>query len=88
MAFKYRLPKILILQFLHDFIKFKPLRLKDRVHQSSFINWGLAKVLLVSLRGAPYEPLSNASLKDLTIKTLFLVSLASVKSGGITERFM
>ena len=38
--------------------------------------WDLALVL-ESLLGAPYEPLSQASLKFLTFKTVFLITLAS-----------
>jgi len=43
--------------------------------------WNLAKVLN-SLIKEPYEPLSNASLKHLTWKTTFLLSLASGKRCG------
>lgn len=39
-------------------------------------HWNLAFVLN-SLTKAPYEPLSSASLKFLTLKTVFLVTLAS-----------
>ena len=38
--------------------------------------WDLFLVL-ASLRNAPYEPLSAAALKDLTLKTVFLITLAS-----------
>ena len=40
--------------------------------------WDLALVLKSLTRG-PYEPLSAASDKDLTLKTVFLLSLASAK---------
>ena len=40
--------------------------------------WDLTLVL-ESLRKAPYEPLSTASDKDLTLKTVFLLALASSK---------
>ena len=38
--------------------------------------WDLLKVLTY-LRSPNFEPLSNASLRDLTHKTLFLVALAT-----------
>ena len=40
--------------------------------------WDLSLVLN-SLRRAPYEPLEAASFKDVTLKTVFLVALASAK---------
>ena len=39
-------------------------------------SWDLFLVL-ASLREAPYEPLASSSLKDLTYKTAFLITLAS-----------
>ena len=44
-------------------------------------SWDLLKVLEY-LRSPVFEPLSNASLRDLTRKTLFLVALATVKRVG------
>ena len=41
-------------------------------------HWDVAFVL-ESLRGPPYEPLKSSSLKNLTLKTLFLLALASSK---------
>ncbi|XP_076048954.1 uncharacterized protein LOC143029809 [Oratosquilla oratoria] len=43
--------------------------------------WDVALVLN-SLRGPPYEPLRDAHLKDLTLKTVFLLALASSKRVG------
>ena len=43
--------------------------------------WDLLKVLDY-LRSSVFEPLSNASLRDLTRKTLFLVALATAKRVG------
>ena len=40
--------------------------------------WDL-NIVLQSLLRAPYEPISNCSLKNLTLKTVFLLSLASAK---------
>ena len=43
--------------------------------------WDLLRVLS-SLRLAPYEPLSSASLRSLTMKTLFLLALATARRVG------
>ena len=43
--------------------------------------WDVALVLN-SLRGLPYEPLQESHLKDLTLKTVFLLALASSKRVG------
>ena len=43
--------------------------------------WDLVKVL-VALRSPPFEPLGEATFKDLTKKTLFLLALASAKRVG------
>ena len=44
-------------------------------------NWDLSLVLK-SLTRAPYEPLSAASDRDLTLKTVFLLAFASAKRVG------
>ena len=44
-------------------------------------SWDLIKVLTF-LRSSVFEPLANASLRDLTRKTLFLVALATAKRAG------
>ena len=38
--------------------------------------------VLSSLRREPFEPLESATMRDLTIKTLFLVALATAKRVG------
>ena len=43
--------------------------------------WDLSHVLSF-LRGPPFEPLSSCSLRDLTRKVLFLVSLATARRVG------
>lgn len=43
--------------------------------------WDVSLVLS-SLRGSPYEPLAKASDRDLTLKTVFLLALASAKRVG------
>ena len=44
----------------------------------SIPKWDLSLVLM-SLMKSPYEPLHKASLKDVTMKTAFLIALASAK---------
>ena len=44
-------------------------------------SWDLLKVLNF-LRSSPFEPLSNASLRDIICKTLFLIALATAKRVG------
>ena len=39
-------------------------------------SWDLPKVLEF-LRGRPFEPMQSASLRDLTLKTIFLIAIAS-----------
>ncbi|XP_072050046.1 uncharacterized protein [Amphiura filiformis] len=38
--------------------------------------WNLSKVLEL-LKGAPYEPMKSATLREITLKTVFLVALAT-----------
>ena len=54
----------------------KAFKLEDQKKKFRPPAWDL-NVVLKHLRGAPYEPLSSASLEDLTRKTLFLVALAT-----------
>ena len=60
---------------LHSFQVEAPIR---EVHPPS---WDLPTVLNY-LRSPSFEPLSSASLRDLTCKTLFLPSLATAKRVG------
>ncbi len=56
----------------------KSFQLRKPVTRSLTPKWNLSWVLL-SLNKAPYEPLSEASMLDLTVKTVFLLSLASAR---------
>ena len=49
--------------------------------------WDLA-IVLTYLRSSAFEPLDSASLRQLTIKTLFLVSLATAKRVGELQLFL
>ena len=50
-------------------------------HEVKPPQWDVARVL-DSLRHAPYEPLNEASDRNLTLKTVFLLALASAKRVG------
>ena len=54
----------------------KAFKLQDQKVKFRPPAWDL-NVVLKHLRGSPYEPLSGASLENLTRKTLFLVALAT-----------
>ncbi|MES9882230.1 MAG: hypothetical protein ABW185_15260 [Sedimenticola sp.] len=56
----------------------KSFQLRKPVTRSLTPRWNLTWVLL-SLGKAPYEPLGEASMLDLTVKTAFLLSLASAR---------
>ncbi len=49
-------------------------------------SWDLPSVLL-ALRGAPFEPLQSVELKFLSLKTVLLTALATVKRVGDLQAF-
>jgi len=57
---------------------FRAFGIERPVTRRLFLLWDLPKVLR-SLITLPYEPMSDSSLRDLTKKTMFLLSLASWK---------
>ena len=78
-VFRTKLPKISTSNILKELIRsFTLERKKDVVSTPS---WDLNKVLS-ALMEPPFEPLNEASLRNVTKKTLFLLSLASVKRIG------
>ena len=78
-VFKSILPEISSSPVLHDLLRSFQVEAPVReVHPPS---WDLPSVLNF-LRSSPFEPLSSASLRDLTRKTLFLISLATAKRVG------
>ena len=78
-VFKSVLPEISTSPVLHDLLRFfqaeAPIR---EVHPPS---WDLT-IVLTFLRSSSFEPLTTISLRDLTRKTLFLLSLATAKRVG------
>ena len=73
------LPEISSSRFLKDLVRGVENRAVKR--QITPPTWDLIKVL-DSLRLPPYEPLEQASLRDLSKKTLFLLALATAKRVG------
>ena len=77
--FKSVLPEISTSPVLHDLLRsFQAEALIREVHPPS---WDL-NVVVIFLRSSSFEPLTTISLRDLTRKTLFLLSLATAKRVG------
>ena len=78
-VFRFSLPELsshfVLAALLRSFRLERP-RLSSRVPP-----WDLSLVL-ASLRGPPFEPLTTCSLRDLTRKVLFLLSLATARRVG------
>ena len=78
-VFKSILPETSTSPILHDLWRSFQVEAPVRgVHPPA---WDLIKVLDF-LRSSVFKPLTNASLRDLTRKTLFLVALATAKRVG------
>ena len=78
-VFKSILPEISTSPILHDLLRSFQVEAPARVVRPP--SRDLLKVLEF-LRSSVFEPLANASLRDLTRKTLFLVALATAKRVG------
>ena len=78
-VFKSILPEISTSLILHDLLR--SFQVEAPVREVRPPSWDLIKVLTF-LRSSVFEPLANASLCDLTRKTLFLVALATAKRVG------
>ena len=79
MVFRFILPELSFHFVLRDLLR--SFRLERPVSSSCVPPWGLSLVLSF-LRGPPFEPLSSCSLRDLTRKVLFLLSLATARRVG------
>ena len=73
-VFRFVLPELSSHFVLHDLLR--SFRLERPLPSSRVLPWDLIAVLRF-LRGPPFEPLSSGSLRDLTQKALFLVSLTT-----------
>ena len=78
-VFRYSLPELSSHFVLHDLLR--SFCLERPLPSSSVPPWDLPLVLRF-LRGPLFEPLSSCSLRDLTQKVLFLVSLATARRVG------
>ena len=77
-VFRFILPELSSHFVLHDLLR--SFRLERSLPSSRLPPWDL-QVVLRFLRGPPFEPLAS-SLRDLTQKVLFLVSLATARRVG------
>ena len=78
-VFKSILPEISSSPVLHDLLR--SFQVEAPVREVRPPSWDLPLVLNF-LRSSPFEPLSSASLRDLTRKTLLLLSLTTAKGVG------
>ena len=78
-VFRFILPELSSHFVLHDLLR--SFRLERPLPSSRLPTWDLLLVLRF-LRGPPFEPLSSCSLRGLTQKVLFLVSLATARRVG------
>ena len=77
--FRFVFPELSSLFVLHDLLR--SFRLERPLSLSRVHPWDLSLVLSF-LQGPPFEPLSSCSLRDLTRKVLFLLSLATAGRVG------
>ena len=80
-AFRFVLPELSSHPVLHDLLRSFRIERPLFFFSSRFPTWDLLRVLSL-LRGSPFEPLESCSLRDLTRKTLFLLSLATARRVG------
>ena len=78
-AFRFLLPELSSQPVLHDLLR--SFRVERPLSSSRFPPWELLHVLSL-LRGSPFEPLESCSLRNLTRKTLFFLSLATARRVG------
>ena len=78
-VFRFVLPEVSSHPVLHDLLH--SFRIECPLPSSRVPPWDLLRVLVL-LRGPPFEPLSSCSLRDLFLKVLFLVSLATARRVG------
>ena len=78
-SFRFLLPDISSHPVLHDLLR--SFRIERPLTSSRVPPWDLSLVLSL-LRGAPFEPLVSCSLRDLTRKLLFLLSLVTARRVG------
>ena len=75
-VFRFVLPELSSHFVIHDLLR--SFRLERPLSSSRVPPWDLL-VVLRFLHGSPFDPLASASLRSLTQKVLFLVSLATAR---------
>ena len=75
-CFRWKLPDLSSSSVIRDLIR--SFSIQRPIQKVSPPDWDLDHVLK-ALRLSPYEPLGEASFRDLSKKTLFLLSLATAK---------
>ena len=83
-VFRFVLPELSSHFVLRDLLR--SFRLERPFPSCCAPPWDLSLVLSF-LRGPPFEPLSSCSLRDLTRKVLFLLSLATTRGVGKLQAF-
>ena len=78
-VFRFKLPEISTSPVLQDLLR--SFQVEAPSHSIQPPSWDLNKVL-VYLRSSVFEPLQSVSLRALSKKTLFLLSLATAKCVG------
>ena len=78
-VFKSVLPEISTSPVLHDLLR--SFQVEAPIREVRPPSWDLT-IVLTFLRSSSFEPLTTISLRDLTRKTLFLLSLATAKRVG------
>ena len=81
-TFKYKIPEICDSFLLRDLIRF--FEIERPLKPVGPPSCDLVK-MLAHLRGPCYEPLASKPLKPLTMKILFLLSLAPIKQVGYLQ---
>ena len=79
LVFRWKLPELSSSLVLKDLIRSFSIQRPRSVVSPP--NWDLTRVL-AALRSPPFEPLAEATFRDLTKKTLFLLSLATARRIG------
>ena len=78
-VFRFSLPEVSSSIILKDLLR--SFKIERPINPNRAPPWDLS-VILSYLKSARFEPLEAVSLRELTIKTLFLVSLATAKRVG------
>ena len=79
LVFRWKLPDLATSSVIRDLLRSFYIQRPTRTVTAP--NWDL-DIVLRALRSPPYEPLGTASFRDLTKKTLFLLSLATARRIG------